>query len=307
MAIKSITLLFLQFFISQSLYAAACCGGGSSLPSLITGDYRAQLSLAATNGAVTHDVNRDSAIKERNSNNQEVNEAMVLSGAYLINSLWQVGFSVPYKFNTHRSGNLSENSSGAGDIKVQMAYEFLPEYSYSLLKPRGFVFLEQTVPVSDSTYDANKPLRSDSLGNGFYSTALGVSFVKSIVQFDYLFMGEIHQSFKRSFEQNGENLSVTPKLGGSFLIGGGWSPNNGNLRLGTTLLHSRGGRRKIEGSINNISESTMFWEIGVSAAYLFNDDISLSLSYQDQTFLGTARNTTLSKIASLSLIKFFEL
>ncbi len=277
------------------------------MPSLITGDYRGQLSMAAINGAVTHDVNANKRISRREKSNQEVNEALVLSGAYLLTPLWQTGFTLPYKFNTHRNGNFEESSNGMGDIKAQVAYEFLPEYGYNPWKPRGFIFLEQSIPLSNSTYDANKPLRTDSLGNGFFSTALGMSFVKTIGQFDYLFMAEIHQGYKKSFSLPSQNITVTPRLGSSAMFGLGLSPYNGDLRIGATLLYSSEGKKKIEGDTNNVSERAEFLEIGVSASYLIFDSLSATLSYRDQSFFGVANNTTLAKSATFSMIHFFEL
>lgn len=120
-------------------------------------------------------------------------------------------------------------------------------------------------------------------------------------------MAEIHQGYKRSFSQANQDITVTPRLGSSAMFGLGFSPYNGDLRLGTTFLYSSEGKRKIEGDINNVSERAEFLELGVSASYLILDSLSATLSYRDQSFLGVANNTTLSKAATFSMIHFFEL
>lgn len=296
-------LLCLPFY---QVMGAACCGGGTSLPTLITGDYRGQVVLSGSNAAITHDSNVSGKVNKRNGANQKIIEILTLSTSYLITPYWQVGLTLPYKFNTHKTRSFDESSRGASDIKAQLAYEFLPEYSFSLWRPKGYVFFEQTFPNSRSTYNADMPLRSDSLGNGLYTTALGMSFVKTIYSFDILFMSEIHKGLKRKFEQNSESFSVNPELGGSALLGIGYSPYSGSFRIGSTLLYSQEGSREIVGNTTTVSRSSYFWEIGVNLSYLFND-ISFSIAYKDQSFLGEASNTTLSKSLGVSIIKLFEL
>lgn len=296
----------LLYLASSSSWAAACCGGGASLPSLITGDNRAQVVLSGSNAAITHDVNPQGEIAKRRENNQEVIETLSLSAAYLVSPLWQIGLTLPVKMNTHRNSFREESSAGLGDIKARVAYEFLPEYGYSKWKPRGYIYLKQSFAHSTSTYEAQKPLRSDSLGNGFSTTALGFSFVKIISNLDFLLMSELHLPFKNEFQQENDSITVRPSLGGSFLLGAGISPWNGDIRFGGTLLYSREGSREISGPIDSVSEKVYFWEGGINVSYLM-DSYSLNLFYKDQSFFAKAKNTTLSKIIGLSFIKFFEL
>lgn len=303
---RAIILFFLVLISSSSVYAAACCGGGSALPVLITGDYKGQIVFTGANSAVTHDSNQNGKISERDGRQSQVAESVMLSAAYAISPLWQIGTSIPYKVNSHSAGSAEESSRGLGDIKLQIGYEFLPEYYFSLWKPRGFLFIEQTIANSSSTYDADKPLRSDSLGNGFYTTAFGVSFIKTIYSFDYLFMGEIHQGFKRRFDVGESSFTVKPSIGYSGLVGAGHNFSNTNLRLGGTILYSREGKRSFVGDISSISNSSHFWEVGISISYLIND-LSFSLNYKDQSFLGKAINTPLSKSINASITKFIEL
>ena len=305
MGSRSVITIFL-LLATPLANGSACCGGGSSLPTLITGDYRGQVVLTGSNSAVTHDTSVSGKIDKRDGSNQETTETIVLSASYLLSPLWQIGLTIPFKYNTHRAASSNESSHGISDLKTQIGYEFLPEYSFSLWKPRGFIFLEQTFPTSKSTYTAEKPLRTDSLGNGFYTAAVGISFVKIIYNYDFLFMTKIYQSLTRRFNQNNESLRVRPGFGHSALLGGGISPSGGNFRLGGTLLYSREGSSAIEGNTSSKSNARYYWEAGLSASYLLNK-YSISLSYNDQSFFGQASNTTLSKSINLSVIKFFDI
>lgn len=291
---------------SLEVMGAACCGGGVALPSLITGDYRAQLILNMSNSAVTHSANDKHQITKRSGENQEVVETMSLSGAYLISPYLQVGGTLPYKHNTHRLENREEKSSGIGDLGLSAAYEFLPEFSYSLWKPRGHIFLKQVFPTSNSTYDSNSPLRTDIMGNGFYTTSLGLSFIKSITWLDFVLMGAAHYKAPRTFYSENQRYRVTPRPGFSGLFAIGISPFYGNFRLGSSLAYSREGKIKITGDFASESEKSYYYEVGLSLSYLVND-YSIGLAYTDQAYLGESSNTNLTKTLALNLIRFFSL
>lgn len=299
MAIKALVLISL---INFNTLAASCCGGGGSMPNIITGDNRGQLGIVTSNSSYTHYADEESKISKRYNDNKETSETLTLSGAYLISELWQTGMSVPFKYNTHQTNTSSENSTGLGDIRIQAAHEFMPEYSFSYWRPRGFIFVEQFIPTSKSTYSASKPLRTDAMGKGFFTTALGFSFNKLISYYDYNFLAEYHYSFKRKFD----DVEVTPKGGVSSLISLGVSPYLGNFRMGTSLMYSNEFSTKVEGQVNSKSNNRYLYEVGVNASYSY-DEYSISLNYSDQTFLGTASNTTLSKTIGISLFKYFSL
>ena len=306
---KLVFVLFLTAF-TKTLFAASCCGGGASLPQLITGDYRAQLALVGANSAVTHYANEDSLISERDVTNQEVSESLTLSATYLLSPYWQMGLRLPYKVNTHKTLAANENSSGIGDFHLQTAYEFLPEYSFSLWRPKGYVFIDETLPSSSSSYDAEKPLHTDSFGSGFYTTSVGVSFVKAIFNYDFLFMTEYHKAFNREFNKPGERLSVEPGDGHTMLFGAGYSPKGGDLRLGGSLLYSKQNASKVTSSLSPLTSSGSqprhYWETGLSVSYLFKN-YSLTASYLDQSFLANASNSLLTKSLSISVVSFLEL
>jgi hypothetical protein len=293
-------LIFL--LLSFEAFGASCCGGGVIMPLLITGDYRAQFNFTASNSAITYSANEEGYFKERDGSNQEVINTFTFRGAYQVSDYLQIGLALPIQ-NNHRETILSEESdTGLGDIRFQMAFEFLPERGFSIWKPRGFIFLNQIFPTSRSTYDSISPLRTDSHGGGFFKTSIGIGLIKNIKTFDFQLLGEIHQGFERSFE----NISVDPAGGHSFSFGMGFSPGQENLRFGSALLYSYEGAAKINGRINTKAQSKYYWELGLNVNYLIGS-YSIMAFYSDQTFLGKAKNTTLSKTLGIGLMKFVEL
>ena len=93
MAYKSLILFFI--FGAGKVYSAACCGGGAGLPNLITGDYRSQVSVVASNSAVTHTADNKGNFIKRDKDNKEVKEGVTLKAAYLLSELWQLGLEIP--------------------------------------------------------------------------------------------------------------------------------------------------------------------------------------------------------------------
>jgi len=300
MGIRALT--FLLLILSFKGFAASCCGGGVIMPLLITGDYRAQFNFTASNSAVSYSASEEGLFKERDGTNQEVINTFTFRGAYQVSEYFQLGLALPIQNNNRKTLNREESSTGLGDIRLQLAYEFLPELSFSFWKPRGFIFLNQIFPTSRSTYDSISPLRTDSHGGGFFKTSIGIGLVKNIKSMDFQLMGEIHQGVERSFEK----ITVDPSGGHSFLLGFGYSPGQGNLRLGSALLYSYEGAPEINGQINTLAQSKYFWELGLNANYLIGS-YSIMAYYSDQTFLGKAKNTTLSKTLGIGLMKFVEL
>jgi hypothetical protein len=298
-AIKALILFLLT---TSNSYSASCCGGGGSMPNIITGDNKAQISATVSNAAYTHHADENGKIESRYNDNKEVSETISISSAYLISELSQIGITVPFKYNTHKTNSTAEKSKGLGDLRFQYAYEFLPEYSFSYWKPRGFLFIEQFIPTSKSTYTATKPLRTDSMGKGFFTTAIGFSFNKVISYYDYNFLGEYHYSFEREFD----DIKVSPKGGASTMISLGLTPYLGSFRFGTSLLYSNEFSTKVEGGLISKSSNRYFYELGLTMSYFIND-YSIGLNYSDQTFLGTASNTSLSKSLAITLLKSFSL
>lgn len=305
MANKPLTLFLLSLF-SVDAFSAACCGGGASLPNLITGDFKAQMTMSASNSAVTHSVDEDKNYKLRDKNSREVSESLTLMGAYQFDDFWQVGLSIPIKKNTYKTKDDSETSSGLGDLKLQLAYEFLPEFSYSKWKPRGFIFIQHTFNNAKSTHEVNKEHGTDALGKGFHTSSLGFSLIKIKRNFDFSFMTEYHRGLERSFKNGEQKYTIDPGTGYSMLLGLGYSPRNGSLRYGMNLVQSIENKSTTSGDIESKSAGKESLELGFNLGYMLGEN-SVVLSYTDQSFFGAGKNISSTKAISLNIIKFLSL
>ncbi|MBT4793316.1 MAG: hypothetical protein HON90_17225 [Halobacteriovoraceae bacterium] len=306
MGINSLIIFIYFILLSPLSFGAACCGGGSSVANLIVGDYRTQLSFGYTNMAITHTVNTDGEFIERDKNNQEVLETMTAMASYLAADYWQFGFSIPMHKNTHKTDYKTSNEMGVGDIKLQPAFEFMPELYYSKWKPRGFVFLQHNIINSRSVYNTKSEFATDAFSQGFNTTTLGLYFTKIIGNFDLTVSTEVHTSPARKFKSNGNEFWVTPRDGNSTQLTIGFSPQASNFHFGTNLKSSYDGAKKISGDIESLGTSKSYTEAGLSIGLRVADK-SYNVSYTDQTFFGVAKNMNAAKIISFNLIHFLDL
>jgi hypothetical protein len=283
--------------ISQVGIGAPCCGGASSIPTLMTGDDRAQFSAIVSQGSVVGDAPAHGVPVFRKDSDSEITQTVLLSGSYLISDLWQWGAGLPIVRRSRDTGGGQAAATGLGDVTTNVAFEFLPERSYSLWRPKGYVFFQMTLPTSPSVYDAHESYQVDARGRGFFALALGTAFIKTIDGFDLLASLEGHRSFSRTLENSdGSELRLSPGFGGSMILGGGYSPGGGAFRIGASVspvyedaIHSN---EEVAGSE---PESKLVWNTSLQLGYAIQDEWSTSLTYTDQTLIGPAKNVTLSR------------
>lgn len=290
-------------------FAASCCGGGANFPVLITGDFKSQVNSSLSYSSVIGDVDKGGTSTFRHADNNETTQTVKVDGSYLLSDYWQTGISIPIVKREKRVYGSHSESSGLGDVSAQLSFEFLPELRYSTWKPRGFTFLNLTLPTAPSIYDFNDPLGADARGRGFYTIDLGVSFLKTRGAWDFTGSFSIFQPLNKRFSsRTGESGMIYSTPGVSVLLGAGYTPRvTSPWRFGLSLSPRYEGRKVIETSTSSASEAQMVWDTGSSVSYLYEKELAFSAQYLDQTLLGPAQNTTLSRTISVNVQKRFSL
>lgn len=301
-----IALTLTAFFHNTPLVlAAACCGSSSVVPSLITSDDRFQISGRTSYAGVVGDVNPSgTAIFRANDDNESI-QVLQLDGAALVSDSWQVGAKVPVVRQQRASGDVSEQATGFGDTALSVGYEFLPEGLYSPIRPRGFLFSQLTFPTGPSIYESTSSFAMDARSRGFFAAGFGTVLTKNLEPWDFSFVAEAHQPFARSFTNSltGGSLHASPRWGGSLSLAAGHTPKllGRNVRFGAAVTPQyEGPIRTQTGNANvgvntNMSSSQLVWNTSFQASYFPNMDWTLMLSYNDQTLLGPAHNTILTR------------
>ncbi len=300
---NSSVFLFLVFvFPILDARAAPCCGGSSAIPNLITGDDRAQIQASVSRGVIIGDAPPSGLPVFRAPDDDESLSVFNLSGAYRIFDRGQIGASIPIVSRAMDSPEMYTTASGLGDLLFDFGYELIPDYTYSRWRPKGFVFLQVTLPTGPSTYDSVEPFQIDSRGRGFTTIGVGMVFLKTVSDFDFILTFEAHRSLPRTSDTGtGMSLEIVPSFGGTALLGAGWSPGGGSFRIGASLSPVYEGSMETYGDVESVSEPQLAWNTSIQAGYMLSDEWSLGLNYTDQTLMGPAHNVSLSRSVAFSV------
>lgn len=295
--------ILLLFFFQANAFGAACCGGSSAIPSLITGDNEAQLSLSQSYGKVigrTYSKNTNIFYSDTKKYKTYTTS---IKGAYLLSPLLQIGGGISLLHKSHGEGSVNESDTLIGDTDISVGYEFLPEKFFSVWKPRGFVYLKHVLPTGKSNHETETSLLTDVSGKGQHISSLGLVFTKIYKSIDW----QIFSEFKYLFSETINQKDISSSLGDSLGYNIGYSPNNGAIRLshGVTRHHFEDKEITVNNS-NQDSAREEYWDFELGLAYMINDS-TFTVSYTDQTLLGDTENTTLSRTISISWLERWPL
>jgi hypothetical protein len=302
--------LLISLFMAPA-HAAPCCAGGSAVPALITGDEAELYQVGMSYGAVVGDapgagggipVFRDGLSIAENRGILTVNHARLLDGDRL-----QAGVSIPVQFNQLSQGARAEDSVQIGDVAAVLGYEILPEWEYSLWKPRVFSFLQASLPTGRSIHETQSLFASDVSGLGQFQMSLGSIAMKRWSKWDLNLLARGGAVFGRSFA-SAQNSQVI--LGDSFVgtgsIGGGFSPTE-RFRIGGALsMDYQSPVEILDSNSYSVTSERLVWNANVSLMLLIGSDDSLVIGFQDQTWFGPAYNTSLSRSGYLSFVHRVE-
>lgn len=171
---RNLSFAFIYFF-SCIASAASCCGGGFAIPSLITGEDKAQLTSSMAYSKIDTDV-LDTGIWRHRSNN-DVSQILKIEAAKIFNDRYQYGISIPIQ-SRMTSGPQGGEASALGDIALQTGYEFLPDWDYNPWRPKGVGFISLTLPTGKSALESDNG-GLDTRGNGFWALGIGTSLSKT--------------------------------------------------------------------------------------------------------------------------------
>lgn len=248
--------LLLFLLLARSAFPAACCGSSSQLPSLITTDDRWQAS-----GQLGYDATRENSIFK-------------MDGTWLFAENLQASIGVPTF--------LQSSEYLLGDVVASLAYEILPEYTYSPWRPRIFLVAQTLIPTGHSNLG--------TLVKGVFQPGVGLVILKAWKAIDVFIQGEIHKPFDKQFTILGGGYTVSQGIGSSATAGIGFSPNGGNLRFGINATLSQDADTVKSGAISLTSVAPFQTNFSPQISYLWSSQLSTSLNY-----------STLNCVTSLAL------
>lgn len=296
----------LSFLFSFSLimttpslvWAAACCGGGFATPSIITGDDKAQLTTAYSATEVLIDNVDSRGIWRRWEDHQRV-ETLRIDGATLISDRWQLGFTLPVV----QRQRTDQRSAGLGDLASTVGYEFLPDWDYHPVRPKGIGFIQLTAPTGLARGESEMG-GLDSRGNGFWALGLGSLFTKSMGRFDLLASASVHHSFPKPVDNSQIQGTLEPGFGTNVSLGGGY--HFSDFRLGSSVTWTSEDPVDVRGSTFSEGTPERYATALFSISYRASTAWTGTLSYADQTLVGSPLNTSLGKTLGFSLQRRWE-
>ncbi len=268
---NKVLLFIFSFLLIESLWAAPCCGGGPAGIPLITGDEQLALRMGLAQVQEEYYIDTYGYRSEKGRDYQ----LFTLSSSFLLNDRWQAGFLLPLQ-QTQAEKNI-------GDLSLNIAYELLPELSYSRWRPKLFVYSGLDLPTGRSTFD--NPTSEDQIsGLGYYRAALGALAVKAMAKIDWNAGFKVVRGIER--ENSGDVISYQ----GSFGLGYSLRP----ARLFSAL------NANYERIDQDQFRQWWSWSAGVSAELAAEK--LLALTFEDQGLVGRPLNTSPQKIISLNII-----
>ncbi len=291
-------LLFSVFLFSvlvpYRVWAAACCGGGVSMPALVVGDPQFKFSFGYTTSEIVID-NVDSQGIWRVQDSHQKIQTMKMDAVQSLSELWQMGLSIPVISRSFEG----RQASGLGDVSTSLGYEYLEDLDSNPSLPRGIGFVQIQWPTGKSRADSEMG-GLDSRGNGFFAVGLGTLLTKYWNLWDVYSQVEWHHSFEKTASGQVVQGVLRPGNGALLDIGAGY--NWSRFRAGIGLSEH------VEDPVT--IESKNFYGHGVreeyasitgSLSFLQDRDWSWTLSYADQTLIGNPSNTSLGRSVTVQL------
>jgi hypothetical protein len=277
---------------SENVRAASCCGGGFASPSLILGDDNASLAADLSYSNIATEVSSSGYWENRGA--AESLETLRLQGAHIFEDRFQVGASVPV-VSRSRAGS---TSTGFGDIAVNLGYETLPDWDYSVWRPHGVSYVTLTAPTGRAVQESTEALQLDARGRGFWAVGLGTTLTKAVGKYDFSGTVEGHRSFAREVKTSTLEGEIRPGYGALFSVGAGY--NIRDTRVGASVAFNYEDAIATTGTINSPGSPAQVITAGVAISQMIGDAWAVSLSYSDQTLFGAPVNTSLARSVGLT-------
>ncbi len=303
---KAFLFSLLVLLLSKWSVAAPCCGGSANSLSLISGDDSAQITTTLISSQVVAEAPVGGGIKYRKTHDNETTQTLRIDAATLISDRWQTGLTVPVIRRVRTRGTHEASASGLGDVSLHVGFEALPDWTYSVWRPKAMVFITATLPTGGSIYDAKELYRIDSRGRGFYSLSAGALILKHWGIWDTSLVIEAHRPFSRTLKNEIGDLNLKPGWGTSGSLAVGVTPMSGDFRIGIALTPSYESPIATEGVVSGQGEKVSLWTSTAQLSYLANEFLSMSLTYSDQTLIQASDNSTLNRTFAFLVQKRWE-
>ncbi|MES2767599.1 MAG: hypothetical protein V4596_00515 [Bdellovibrionota bacterium] len=288
-------LFIIGLFLSHNADAASCCSGGTSTTAIITNNDQAQFTASMMFSSVHAQARTDG--KWQKLDGDKTREIFTMEGSALLGDRTQISLSAPFQKNSYESSTQNANGSGVGDVKMSFAYEAVTDWDYSKYRPKIYVYSQAQLPTGKSIYETQELEAVDSTGTGLLGLGVGAVAVKTIKKWDYNANIFTQKLFDKSFGA----IRIEP--GNIYQTSVGVGYNYTAWRFGINNLAYLQDSGKTSGMVDSKISIERYVSSTLLVSYLYEEDLSVTASYSDQTLIGKPVNTQLSRAVFLSLQK----
>lgn len=284
------------FLLPAFANASSCCGGGSSSSLIILGDNRTEFGFGISKRSDFGQTNSTGYSYLNGNQITDLKNTINLEMKHSFADYWQTAIKLGIAEKHIIKNNLDEKHTGLADFETQLSFEYMPEFNYDLIRPRGFIYSKFTIPFSKSIYDSNSAIQSDVLGNGFYTYSLGTLFVKKINDFQLKLSLELIHYFNRSFQ----NIKISDSNNFIIPVGISYAIPHSDFTIGASNSFNYSSSKKIKTEINTTTNTGRFIDTTLFINYSREGQSTYSLSYSDSSLIGESINSTLYRIVNLN-------
>jgi hypothetical protein len=227
---------------------------------------------------------------------KNVLRTLKLDGSLIFSDRFQAGWSVPVLQRTRESGAGTSTETGLGDVSASVGYEFLTDWDYHPIRPKGIAYFQLTLPTGLSRYESQRG-GLDSRGQGFWSLGLGTLFTKTVDRFDFFVINEAHRSIGHVVNLASLRGQLSPGWGATMGWGAGY--NLQSFRLGGGIQWYWQSEVLLQERV--LGGAEQFATGSLQLSYLAGDEWAWTADYTNQTWFGSPQNTSLARAVTLQV------
>lgn len=301
------SLLLILLFSIDYAYSGSCCGGGGGSAQIMLGPTKSVFRASYQNQTILADSNSNSKIVAKSEKEIETIKTTTLSSSYKLNDLWQAGITIPVVEKVKKTESEYISEQGLGDISLNTAYEFWPEYSRNQFITQSFLIFQITLPTSPSLFTSQKKDLLDTRGQGHNIYSLGSMTVKRINNHTINFGVTLSYREGRTFNNTlftEDSITTESSLNNELSLSHSYAINN---KLSSLVQISRTYEQVNATSVfAGNTQSSLVYTSSLGMIYSM-DEWDINLLYKDDMLIGPSFNHTLSKALSAGIIKRINL
>lgn len=175
------------FIFQFRVYSQSCCGGSFYDIAVLSLDKQALFNAGVNYENFSGSWNQKGSWNKLSNTSWQMRP--VIAGAYRFNKFLQAGMTIPYVINRNNLQGLDPQASGIGDLALSGRFELFHEYQrykstegYKVDNKKPYLALTFGLILPTGKSDETAETETEITGKGVFSTLLGISAVKSLIQ-----------------------------------------------------------------------------------------------------------------------------